>query len=377
MKFSKKHLDRVFLALVILIIVLLSRIDSSIKVLYWGNRKAASFPSLMREKADKSKNFNHLFGKEFDLWFSDHLYYRKKIISFYFKMKYFLSGHYSNENVVMGKDDWYFIKTEDNIKQFQKRFTVNDEQVKKIISPIIKLAEYCKKNNKLFIVIITPIKAKVYSEFMHSGLLVDENGIDFPLFIGSSLKNNYDIEVVYPLAEISAHKNDGHFLYWKNDVHWTPLGAFWGYSELMQIVRNDYPEIKKYNLSEFYEPQYHPVGDLHFFNPVIPKDYSTEYAYPKITTVEPQITYDKKIEYYSRAHYFNENGNKKMLAFGDSMITALEPYLAYSFKDLVVIKETHHFKNAYKKIVDNADVVLMQIHERELQYPMILESDFY
>jgi hypothetical protein len=52
-----------------------------------------------------------------------------------------------------------------------------------------------------------------------------------------------NIPVIYPKEDLLAHKDKG-LLYYKNDTHWSDLGAYYGYVALVTALQKTYPNLK-------------------------------------------------------------------------------------------------------------------------------------
>lgn len=73
-------------------------------------------------------------------------------------------------------------------------------------------------------------------------------------------------------------------IFYRTDTHWSELGAFYAYKELMKSVKKDFPKTKTYSVSDF-EVKHEdvPRGDLGSFIGGTNMRESTPFLYPKFT----------------------------------------------------------------------------------------------
>ena len=53
------------------------------------------------------------------------------------------------------------------------------------------------------------------------------------------------------LAPALIKEKQDHRVFYKTDDHWNPLGAFFGYREIINVLRKDFPEMSAAQLNEF------------------------------------------------------------------------------------------------------------------------------
>jgi len=174
------------------------------------------------------------------------------------------------------------------------------------------------------------------------------------------LKNDRNIEVIYPYDELIKEKKKG-ILYYKNDTHWDEQGAFIGYLSLMGRIKDDFPKLNILKKSYFnLQAVAHPIGDLSnmlgldkdnygYYNSFVPKkNYSFKYL--KNKGVDGVITKSPK--------------KLKILIFRDSFTSAMTPYISETFGNVEYVWD-HNFNNFQDKIIkEKPDIVIHEIVER-------------
>ena len=82
--------------------------------------------------------------------------------------------------------------------------------------------------------LILPDKNRVYGEYYPDSIKkMAQKGRGEQTY--QFLYNKGTIDVIYPLNELLAEKKK-NLLYYKNDTHWNPLGAFIAYRQLITVT---------------------------------------------------------------------------------------------------------------------------------------------
>lgn len=315
------------------------------------NRTLAQWKPLIQE----NNTINFEFGKDFNDWFDDRFNLRELFLKIH-DLKFILSRNLMTENIMKGPDDWLFLSWKASIDSYANNIMFTDEELASIDNYLGSIDKYCKTHNKKFYFIIAPDKSRIYPEYFPKSIIrVSDNSRSEQLidYIGKHSKVN----VVYPKNKLISQKGN-NFLYWKDDTHWNLLGAYYGYSELMNIIKKDYKNISIYKIKEYTTEQH--TGDLYNMTPVgLRKADNTTYKIPKVDNSQlcKRSKEDRAIITCS-----NENANINLLMYRDSFSTALIPYLAHSFGDSEYIWKKDVNPNSMK----NADIIIFEIVERSL-----------
>lgn len=200
------------------------------------NRKLSEYKPFLTKN-----EINYSFGQDFNSWYSDRFLGRPAFINLYNKLRFFLTyyiyeqnGYYYNKKTKWSFSTGWFPK-ENNID-----FSMYEKNLK-------KLNDFCKKNGIKLYIVIAPVKCEIYPEAIYPYKNRISNGEKFKNYINTSF--NKEI-VTYPLKEMQTASNN-EFTYPKGDVHWSEYGALIAYKNLMQIIKQDFPDIHILNNSDF------------------------------------------------------------------------------------------------------------------------------
>lgn len=323
------------------------------------NRTLAKKPVLFLQE-----EINTNFGEQFNQWFSDRFWGRKKFLAFYDKIKFVLEPHNGNNRVLIGKDNWFFYKGDNSLRNFANSVTLEEEDLQKGLSYLKALDDWCKENGKEFYYIIAPDKNKIYGEYYR--LVKKEKTDDYGIgnqFV-NYIKENSDIKVLY-LYDVLINNKDKGLLYFKHDTHWSDLGAYYGYKELMKLMNRP---ANSYNFEERER-----VGDL---DRMITGRKNDEATYKFLKTKGPSVCKVTDKEDNSTVKCHNPQKTENLFMLRDSFASSLLKYLSNHFGN---IQTYHHKKHPLteedlKFIKNNVDVVILENVERYT--PSVLRCKF-
>lgn len=290
-----------------------------------------------------------------------------------------------SDQVVIGKNNWLFLG--DN---YAKTVTMARNGVE------ISYAEAAGvKNNILydwrlfffdrgvkdFKILVGPNKSSIYSEFLPSWIkLSSETKINMLI---SSASNNY---YIYPKEALLAAKQNytNHDLYYKTDTHWNSLGGWIAFDYFVSELKKENSEIK-YNNS-IYLKEYSEIngGDLSSFLRLsaLLKDKQPDFDILPVSEVSTECKKFYTNEVYScvdNPEIISQQepllvvskgaeNTKKVLWLRDSFGTAISPYMARLFSEVIQVHYANVNKEQLVGLVEkfNPDYVFMTIVERDL-----------
>lgn len=317
------------------------------------NRTLAQLQPLFNE----DKELNIEFGKQFNEWFNDRFCLRQFFLDTY-NLKLLLSRNFITKNVVKGTDNWLFLGWKVSIDSYTNNTLFTDDELARIDNYLNSVNRYCITHNKSFYFFIAPDKSKIYPEYYPKSIKKVSDTSKTTQLI-DYIRKNSKVKVIYPKDRLISKKNN-NLLYWKDDTHWNLLGAYYGYSELINFIKKDYPKLQKYKVQEYTIEKH--TGDLYKMTPVILRKIdNTDYTIPKVD--------DSKLCKYSKKEQddvkcYNAKSSINLLMYRDSFSTSLIPYLAHSFSKSVFIWK----RDVNAKAIQNADIIILEIVERNLPH---------
>lgn len=288
----------------------------------------------------ETHKLNYEFGKNFNDWFNDRFCLRDDLVKFFNQVSLALLGK-SNHGYIDG--DWLY----------RGYYKPNSSTKSEDIDALIQFNDFCKKNNIKLYVLIVPEKNDIYLS-KKSYILHNKNQEDFQLKITACCKNN-DIKIIYPFDVLNNAK-DNEPVYFKTEHHWTDYGAYLGYSELMKVIKTDFPNVKiqtpnhytyfKNNLirGDFYRNL--GVGttcrSLGISKKQAKKYHKTPYTYWKHKNFDKLKVKVRDISLHRDKHYYYPCGyDKKVILLGTSQSENLCEFLPFSFKNVLRLRNNN------------------------------------
>lgn len=365
-----RHLNYIFICLTLVLIVApLLTMHPSLRVSKEENRTLAPKPGLK-----VNGMINSDYGRQFESWFNDRFGGRQYFIWIHDRVESILRWNsYENNRAFSGKGNWLFYKGDDSGKLFQNEKMFTDDQISHINDNLHKEKNWLQSHGIGYYVFIAPNKADVYGEYYKSGIH-KRAGADRVEVLESKLSG--EVPVVYPLAQLKENKGKG-LIYWKNDTHWSELGAYYGYLALMEPIRKVYTDIPLLTSEEMqFTEVSHERGDLSGMLGINDKHLFHEKYFKPV----PLNGYHfKEIEVKKRPNgneefirTINSSAKYKVIVFRDSFSSNLLPYLSESFGEVIYIWD--HNMNKYTELIEKEkpDIV---IHEMVSRYADSLLMD--
>ncbi len=298
------------------------------------------------------------FFSEFEKYFNDNFGLRDQMVTeaSYLKFKYLGSSAMSPESITIGKDKWLF-STAYIGNMFHDLFSA--EQMAVIRNTIEERAIWLNERGIKYYLVIPPTKSRIYPEFL-PGLYKFPPNISKTDQLLEATKGIENLHFIDLKEVLLTNKNyTKHHLYHRFDTHWNKFGAYFGYRQIFEILREDFPGLKPDDINDFnisYGPDYEgdllrnlAIGDL------VPRD---EIYFDLKTGC--RVKDDKPRPYLPTAIFkkASVSNNLKMLLFGDSYSMALRPFLAEDFKKSVFLWTDEFLTGPV--IMEHPDIVIQE-----------------
>ncbi len=261
---------------------------------------------------------NKEFGKQFENFYNDRFRKRSVCIDKNLIIKGFINGRMENYLEIEGQDSWLFFKGDNSVANYQNKVLFSDLELMRIKHNLDVLNNWCNKNNIKLIVIIPPDKNRIYGEYFprHIKKVNPKSRVQL---LKEYLDKYSDISVIYPIEQMYARKKlDNEPLYYYTDTHWTPVGAYVAYNEVIKQMKQSYPYIRGVDCNRLnskrmtFEDRFKRYGDG--ANNLKIKDYDFKYLF-----------------YEDNKNYHPNKYNLKIGIIGDSFSGELSHWLGMSF----------------------------------------------
>jgi hypothetical protein len=332
------------------------------------NRMLAEFPKL----AD-IREHPGFFAYCFDAWFRDRTGFRKQLIKLYnfFDKNTWLNGfgYKDGETVyLIGKHGHHYYAGDGAlIKKFQGRQFLSDEQLRNMTDKFEEVKTYLDNKGIPFIVMFCTDKETVYPEFYPKLIKRGPEPIQLDV-ITEYLQEHTSVDVFNIRQALLTEKNN-YLLYDVSSgdlTHYTEIGAFFTYRELMKHVNTHFPEIVPYELSDIaisYNEEGIPDVSL-----------KTKVSYKELAPAFFDDVELKRPFSWENVAFENNNPDLPVILFLRDSYTSYDDkkfitqFIASHFRRAIFIhyQNMEHFEEYIAKY--KPDIVVFESAERQLRY---------
>jgi hypothetical protein len=334
------------------------------------NRMLAKQPDL----SDIIKNPS-TFRRQFDSWFKDSTGFREQMLSIYnsiekskfFNSIQFIDGQYL---YLFGEQGHvYFADVNgSSIPKFQGKPYLSEKQLYDLSNKLEEINQYLKEKNIPFVVMFCADKESIFPEFYPRAIIRGPEPIQLEI-ITNYVKQNTSIDV-FNLRSSFLTKKD-YLLYPVSSgdlTHYTEIGGFFAYCELMKHITPYFPDIIPYTLNDITinndekdNPKISINSDINykrldssFFDdiPLLRPFIWENHAYKNISIDQPVILFFS--DSYAAENYI---GKYFAQQFGKTIFIHLQNeenfynYIEYYKPDIVVFESAERNLNWFSSIV--------------------------
>ena len=351
-KYSR--MDIVFIVVFSIILLIPAMYIDNSEISKKENRMLTVFPHMF----DKVGGINLNFGKEFNSWFSDRFFMRYAVIKNFDKLKIRINPNQGNNAVLTGLDGWYFLKADNGIENFRNVQMYSEDELIVITNYLQRIKSWCDKHHKLFYFMISPDKSRVYGEYYRFAVKERSDSESKTMQLIKFIRDHSDINVIYPLGDLLNHKKDG-LLYFKNDTHWSDLGAYVGYQSLLNELsnHNDIEKIRPIGYKQITRAK----GDLNVMFSGAKEDHNTLYQQPIIMRNEKCNTISNMKD---DVKCYNSNGKLNIAFYRDSFFEGMAPFIYNTFNRTFAMWTYDISEDDLDFLRENTDIIVLEVLER-------------
>jgi alginate O-acetyltransferase complex protein AlgJ len=309
------------------------------------------------------------FPASFDLYANDRFGFRSLFLRLNSRVKWALGMQISNK-VIMGKAGWLFLnKRDDVLAQYRGLDNFTEAELMALDEAMTARKHWLDGKGIPFIAVIAPNKHTIYPEYLPRGLGLRVGECPMDQLV-SYLKRKPDFSLVDLRSTVREAKR-GNQVFYKTDSHWTEMGGFAGYREIIRHVKQLFPQI------EAEDPR-----DYIFQDKTIKGDLTYMLYLDGVISEETKIMVSKRPSHVKRyvdlwkgtdgqapmmVFYTNRPELPSALIFCDSFIWGMSNFLAETFDRTILVH--HQGLNFYSEIVEREkpDIVIYEMVERLLK----------
>lgn len=190
------------------------------------NRTLAEFPVFEADAYEE-------YPAAVDRFINDHAAFRNRFLSANAVLNLKLFGYADSQDVIKGKDGWYFFAGGMSLFDALGTEPFYPEDVAYIGDSLIRAWEYYESRGITFLVMIPPNKEGVYREYMPDCYRRVWEG-NRPAQLTEYLREHSGITVLDPRDTFNSNKD--YIWYYKTDTHWNFAGGYVGSQMIIEAL---------------------------------------------------------------------------------------------------------------------------------------------
>jgi alginate O-acetyltransferase complex protein AlgJ len=332
------------------------------------NRKLTPHPIL-------DINYLDPFPVIYEHYFNDHFPFRPDALKLNSLITFFIL-HRSPvpDEVELGKHGWLFYDQRESVV-YEGKFMLQDNEISGLVRELHERALECRKKGIRFYVTFLPMKPEIYPEYLPYTFRRNPGGTLTDKIVNVILKDSLItyINVKKKLLESKKYNR----LYNITDNHWNSIGGFYAYSEIINRIKVDFPQIKNLTRSDLiFKPEIHPPGNL--ANMIGLGKYLKEVVYvpvlkhSRVINIPSYRKIPDEVRNKTTYEIIKATGDRslpKIMVIRDSYTDVLIPYLSESFQQCNYIFDAWRY-GRHEEIINDVkpDIVLLIIFEPHISH---------
>ena len=390
---SKKN--KIFYIILLAVIICLPGILSpftieknNADIILYDNKQPSSFADL---------HLDGSFFSSFETLFNEHVPFRHDIISYWSDAMFLLNVSAKPNSIVVGQNSWLYLGNQhEQILNLHRGLLLTDENVLNTSAlHLTALDEFLSGNDIDFLFFVPPDKYAVYPEnlpFWYTSTANAAQRYTAQLFanLSGTPAEEKSLNLIDTLVEQKV--TCGDHLYGKTDSHWSLLGAYFGYSAVMDRLDTLYGGYPKLSLDDYQVVADDGFDQKSLLGLSLPLDdfLIVPNFSPSADVVAETLAYGNS---KSLLRYKNSAAlcDKTLLVIGDSFVggnlqqgtECMIPYLTNTFNTVYFIHfndvlNMDHVSNLFHLINSyDPDLVLFESVERQADIALLNMPDTY
>ena len=343
-------------------------------------RKLAPLPEIKF-----SKSMFEDFPKQFEKYVEDHFGFRSQIVR---KHNYTLCRIFKvspSSMVTIGSNNWYFFNGDAAIDDYLGRIRFNNFQLEKMSRLLGDRDFWLNSLGTKYIFLPIPNKEPVYEEYLPVKLRENRGKSKYEQIVeyisqNSSFKGYIDVQKI-----MYEHKQDAQ-LYLRTDSHWNHDGAYIVYREMIDKVREWFPDVTPSAQKQEKQWVQNFSGDLAILMNL--RGLVTE-TVPDLNIVQTcdtkknkRMNYLKELDEYKNLPHSRlpvtggcEKRKYKVLFIHDSFGRFLAPYLTELFETVIFVNYMNFEKAKVLIELEQPDIVIDQRVGRNIEKALLQDPE--
>jgi alginate O-acetyltransferase complex protein AlgJ len=264
------------------------------------------------------------FLRDVELYFSKTYALRHLFIRWHCTLSTRLLGESPVPMVIAGKDGWLFGDLDGSLDDHRGMEQLNEQELNDIKLKWTYIKNYLDSKGVYLLVVFAPDKETIYPEYLPArlGPFVESTRLDQVIAEISTIPG---LEYVDLRGTLKSAKEQG-LLYYNVNSHWTALGAFIGYQELLSHLGVRFDEVNVPGIESVTTEKYaHCLG-----------------GYPQMMIMSGEYP-DNQVQLTVQTRSSSKIRAPSLLIFHDSFANAMLPYFEQDFETVVSAGLWHRF----------------------------------
>lgn len=344
------------------------------KFVMMEKRNPAAKPLWTCERENLKNYFDGL-----NFWVNDNFAFRTQLIQYYSTLLYLGEVSANPQKIIVGKNDYLFLGNSFNevIDQVSGKIRFNEKQLTKWKSSFQLRTRYLDLMGIPFYAVLVPKKHTIYPEYLPDYIIpAKENVFDQIMNSGPG----FDLLHLKDTL-VSSKSYWGDLLFNKTDSHWSEIGAYIGYVNIINHLKTDFDDLAPLELiRDNFDVKPHPGGqnkfilnllvDMNDYNVTIIKPDKWNNQIVK-TNYEgdtlPSSPFDY-VYYHEKVIIHNSKKKYTLLVFEDSFSITLSAFLNQSFGKIIYCHYSEPEAKEFTRMIERfkPDLVLYEFGEQSL-----------
>jgi hypothetical protein len=183
------------------------------------------------------------FPKAFERYYQDHFPLRQQMVTWNALLRVGLFRRSPAFDALVGSDGWYYLNADGSLHDFLGRSTISQNDLGTLQHVIEQRQQWLASMGAHYLMVVVPNKQTIYPEYLPERLTKHRKPAMLDVvgrYLANSPTQNNFLDLTNALLEA---KTRGR-LYFKTDAHWNSLGAYVAYTEIVEHIRQWYPELR-------------------------------------------------------------------------------------------------------------------------------------
>ena len=297
------------------------------------------------------------YTSQVNAFFEDRFPIRQQLLDFYARLYFYVMQTGSGNKVTIGDDGWLYLADSSVLGNARGTTPLEPEDALDWVKKAQVINDTVNNYGGQFLVVIIPDKPQVYPEHLPERITYQREGRRADTLVSALEKSKIDyLDLLDPLLD--AKEQHASPIYSKTDSHWSFVGALDAYKFIIEKLNTLGFDLPIVELSQL------RIVNVEDFRGDLSRLLNLEnYFYEDLRLLAPHRDKNK----FPRS--------EELLLLGDSFAGNQVQFIEYSFSKTTCIHHDWGEINLDTIREQQADIVILQMVERGLEYPLTVDSN--